>query len=184
MQGMNMNFSYLKINISWALIAFTAITVAWHQSTTVQVELRTVKVIETIYDESSKCIEHDPCLLLAEAIYHESRGEPIEGQVAVGHVILNRVNSKYHPNTVEKVIKQGCQFTYRCDNSIHRGIRDLSAFQKSLLVAEGLINGIFDDPTDGADHYLNTKKVKKIPKWAKKYENVATIGNHQFHKRI
>ena len=44
---------------------------------------------------------------LAEAIYFEARGEPIEGQVAVAEVVLNRVDDRRYPKTVCGVTNQG-----------------------------------------------------------------------------
>lgn len=48
--------------------------------------------------------------LLTAMIYCESRGEPYEGQLAVGHVIMNRVRSSKFPNTLEEVLRQNLQF--------------------------------------------------------------------------
>ena len=61
---------------------------------------------------------------LAEAIYFEARGESIEGQYAVGEVIINRVLSDEFPNSVCGVISEGanrlnaCQFSYNCDGKL------------------------------------------------------------------
>ena len=61
---------------------------------------------------------------LAEAIYFEARGEPVEGQFAVAEVILNRVESPKFPNSICKVVRQGtgrkhaCQFSYNCDGKL------------------------------------------------------------------
>ena len=61
---------------------------------------------------------------LAEAIYFEARGEVLEGQYAVGEVIINRVLSKDFPNSVCGVISEGanrliaCQFSYNCDGKL------------------------------------------------------------------
>ena len=44
---------------------------------------------------------------LAEAIYFEARGEPLDGQVAVGEVILNRVDAENYPDDVCGVVNQG-----------------------------------------------------------------------------
>ena len=58
---------------------------------------------------------------LSEAIYFESRGEQLEGQIAVADVIINRKKSKYFPNTICRVVSEGshrrnaCQFSYNCD---------------------------------------------------------------------
>ena len=60
---------------------------------------------------------------LAEAIYFESRGEPLEGQIAVAEVVLNRVDDRSFPKTVCGVTRQGvgsgrgCQFSYACDGA-------------------------------------------------------------------
>ena len=48
--------------------------------------------------------------MLTAMIYCESRGEPYEGQLAVGHVIMNRVRSSKFPNTLEEVLRAGRQF--------------------------------------------------------------------------
>ena len=61
---------------------------------------------------------------LAEAIYFEARGEALEGQYAVGEVIINRVLSRDFPNSVCGVISEGanrlnaCQFSYNCDGKL------------------------------------------------------------------
>ena len=57
---------------------------------------------------------------LATAIYFEARGEPVQGQIAVGQVILNRVRSPNFPETICGVVYQGqmspgCQFSFTCD---------------------------------------------------------------------
>ena len=60
----------------------------------------------------------------SEALYFEARGEPIKGQLAVGEVVLNRVEDPRYPNSICKVINQGtgkrfaCQFTYTCDGKL------------------------------------------------------------------
>ncbi len=60
---------------------------------------------------------------LAQAIYFESRGEPLDGQIAVAEVVLNRVDDRRFPKTVCGVTRQGvgsgrgCQFSYACDGN-------------------------------------------------------------------
>lgn len=130
-----------------------------------------------------KCESHAPCLALAEAIYYEARGESIGGQIAVGWVIINRKHSDRFPtqNTIREVISHKCHFSYRCDGSMKNGFTNKKAYTQSLFVAENILNGSFADPTNGADHYLNPKKVKVMPKWTKAYPLVASIGNHDFY---
>ena len=64
---------------------------------------------------------------MALNIYHEARGEPIEGKIAVGHVVLNRAASRRFPGQICAVVKQGgenrryrCQFSWWCDGRSDR----------------------------------------------------------------
>lgn len=142
-----------------------------------------VPVVRTVKVTGPECVHDMDCMILAEAIYHESRGEHSVGQEAVAHVIMNRVRSEYFPDTVHDVINHRCQFVFTCDGSQQRGITDLHSWQQAMIVAMGVLQGTISDPTGGADHYLNVSHVKIIPRWAEEYETVAVIGNHQFHKR-
>lgn len=80
--------------------------------------------------------------LLARAINGEARGEPYEGQVAVGAVILNRVKSSQFPNTIAGVIYQSGAFTAVSDGQINVPITENSTVYKA---AEDAMNGW--DPT-------------------------------------
>lgn len=80
--------------------------------------------------------------LMARAINGEARGEPYEGQVAVGAVILNRVKSSQFPNTIAGVIYQSGAFTAVSDGQINVPIAENSTVYKA---AEDAMNGW--DPT-------------------------------------
>ena len=69
--------------------------------------------------------------LMARAINGEARGEPYEGQVAVGAVILNRVKSSKFPNTVSGVIYQSGAFTAVSDGQINVPIAENSSVYKA-----------------------------------------------------
>ena len=88
--------------------------------------------------------------LIARAINGEARGEPYEGQVAVGAVILNRVKSSKFPNTIAGVIYQSGAFTAVSDNQINVPISSNSTVVKA---AQDALNGW--DPTGGAIYYFN-----------------------------
>lgn len=138
----------------------------------------------TIYfPKEFQCLDDIQCQKLAEAIYFEARGESKDGQVAVAHVIMNRVNSPYYPDTVTDVVDYRCQFSYRCDGSLKRGIHEKKAWNRAVEVAELVYTGEVPDPTNGADHYANPRKLKRQPRWMQVYDMVAVIGNHQFHRR-
>ena len=62
-------------------------------------------------------------MCLALNVYHEARSEPLQGQAAVAHVVLNRVASGRWPDDVCSVVHQGyekgrfkCQFTWYCED--------------------------------------------------------------------
>lgn len=190
----SIKLEYILISQISFIVSFLIIAYLYKPATrTVTVEIP-VAVVEVVYHETHiryeqklphqySCVDDKNCLTLAEAIYYEARGEDLEGQIAVGWVIMNRTQSKYFPDTITEVVRQSCQFSYRCDGSMKRGFIESEAYKQSIKVAKGIILGVFDDPTNGADHYLNLEKVKRVPHWARVYPKVASIGNHDFHVR-
>lgn len=140
-----------------------------------------------------------PAFCLAQNIYHEARGESRQGRVAVAHVTLNRVNHAAYPNTICDVVYQGpisswfleeknkivpiryrCQFTWWCDGRSDV-VENQKAWEESLQLALLVMIGSEKDPTNGATHYWNPKKVKSDPKW--NYPITAYIGDHIFCKK-
>lgn len=111
--------------------------------------------------------------LLARLINGEARGEPYEGQVAVGAVVLNRVKSSEFPNTISGVIYQKNQFSCIKDGQFNKAIDKNSTVYKA---AQEAING--SDPSNGALFFYNPKTAKS--KWLFSLKTVATIGNHRF----
>lgn len=113
---------------------------------------------------------------LARNIYHESRGEPFWGQVAVAQVTLNRVRSREYQNTVCGVVYQRAQFSWTLDHT--KRVRDTKAWHEANLIAHGVLSGRIKLPNFHALYY-HTHKVK--PRWSKTKQVVATIGNHIFY---
>ena len=113
--------------------------------------------------------------LMARAINGEARGEPYEGQVAVGAVILNRVKSSQFPNTVSGVIYQSGAFTAVADGQINVPIAEDSTVYKA---ARDAMNGW--DPTNGCLYYFNPNTATSSWIWSKTI--VKTIGKHHFCK--
>ena len=113
--------------------------------------------------------------LMARAINGEARGEPYEGQVAVGAVILNRVNDSRFPNTIAGVIYQSGAFTAVSDGQINAPIAENSTVYKA---AEDAMNGW--DPTGGCVYYFNPATATNKWIWSRPY--VKTIGKHRFCK--
>lgn len=113
--------------------------------------------------------------LMARAINGEARGEPYEGQVAVGAVILNRVKDSRFPNTIAGVIYQSGAFTAVSDGQINVPIEENSTVYKA---AEDAMNGW--DPTGGCVYYFNPNTATNKWIWSRPY--VKTIGKHRFCK--
>ena len=113
--------------------------------------------------------------LMARAINGEARGEPYEGQVAVGAVILNRVKSSQFPNTIAGVIYQSGAFTAVADGQINQPIAENSTVYKA---AQDAMNGW--DPTGGCIYYFNPNTATN--KWIWSRPLVKTIGKHRFCK--
>ena len=114
---------------------------------------------------------------MADAIYHEARGEPVIGQTAVAHVILNRVASKGYPDTVCDVVHQRYQFSYK------KGVKalDKQSWKAAVEYAAFSYMGLINDPVDGATHYYAHNKVN--PHWSSSYNVSAVLGNHTFKGR-
>lgn len=109
--------------------------------------------------------------LLARIISAESRGEPYSGQVAVGAVVLNRVEHPSFPDSIAGVIYQNGAFTAINDGQFWEPISD-SAYN----AARDALNGW--DPTGGAIYYYNPKKTSN--KWIRSRPVITTIGDHVF----
>ncbi|MCI8641345.1 MAG: spore cortex-lytic enzyme SleB [Clostridia bacterium] len=113
--------------------------------------------------------------LMARAINGEARGEPYEGQVAVGAVILNRVKDSRFPNSISGVIYQSGAFTAVADGQINAAISEGSTVYKA---AQDAMNGW--DPTGGCVYYFNPATATN--KWIWSRPLVKTIGKHRFCK--
>lgn len=122
---------------------------------------------------------------LATAIYFESRGEPLDGQIAVAEVVLNRVESRSYPGTICGVTTQGagsgrgCQFSYACD-----GRADVMTSPGPKARAEKLARLLIDGRprtvTAGATHFHATYV---RPAWSRQFARTAAIGNHIFYRQ-
>ena len=113
--------------------------------------------------------------LIARAINGEARGEPYEGQVAVGAVILNRTRDPKFPKTVAGVIYQPGAFTAVSDGQINVPINPKSSVFKA---ARDALNGW--DPTNGCIYYWNPATATS--KWIWSRPIVKKIGKHYFAK--
>ena len=109
--------------------------------------------------------------LLALVISAEARGEPYSGQVAVGAVILNRVEHPSFTNTIAGVVYQPGAFTCMVDGQFDQPVAD-SAYK----AARDALNGA--DPSGGAIYYFNPATATSSWIWSRPL--ITVIGKHRF----
>lgn len=123
------------------------------------------------------------------AIYFEARDQSFLGQLAVGQVIMSRVESPEFPNTPCDVVKQGrtiggrplrnqCHFSFWCDGKPEKADDENAA---ALAVMAAAITYFWMSPDiTGNALYYHAKSV--TPWWAREYEQTVTIQDHVFYR--
>lgn len=109
--------------------------------------------------------------LLARLISAEARGEPYQGQVAVGAVVLNRIEHPSFPNSISGVIYQKGAFSCIDDGQFYVEVAD-SAYS----AARDALNGL--DPSGGAIYYFNPRTATSSWIWSRPL--IKVIGKHRF----
>ena len=111
---------------------------------------------------------------LARVIDAESGNQPLEGQMAVGNVVMNRVASPIYPDTVEGVLAQKNQFsTYKSG-----ALADRTPNASSVIAAKLVLDGGEVEETEGALYFDSNAN-----SWAaRNKECVAIIGGHKFYR--
>ena len=132
-------------------------------------------------------------MCMAFNIYHEANNQSMLGQIAVGQVVMNRVEDSRFPDTVCEVVKQAvtykgtdkpvlhkCQFSWYCDGKKDEPNYDSKSWSKALKYAVVVLGGdITLDFTDGATHYHATYV---RPAWAKTKTRTTPIDRHIFYR--
>jgi len=142
---------------------------------------------------------------MAQNILFEASVEPMVGKIAVGLVVLNRVNDARYPDTICGVVKQGpeyeswktrqdetlsdedriyypvknrCQFSWYCDGQADEIIATENWY-KAQIVALQLLDGKFKGLIEGATHY-HASWVN--PTWRHELTYIGQIGDHLFYR--
>ena len=116
-------------------------------------------------------------LVLALNSYHEARGEPFHGQVAVAQVVLRR--AKHDPRRVCKVVYAYRQFSWTTRKP---PVADRKAWAEAVRAAKTAFlwsRGAGRDYSAGATHYHT---IWVCPAWSVGMQRVATIGEHEFYR--
>lgn len=114
----------------------------------------------------------DEVYILARVIAAEARGEPLAGQVAVGAVILNRVQDPSFPNTIHGVIYQPGAFESVSNGLIYRRTPNEQELRAALIAVHGW------DPTYGANYFWDPATANS--RWVWSRQIVRRIGGHVF----
>jgi spore germination cell wall hydrolase CwlJ-like protein len=123
-------------------------------------------------------------MCLAQAIYFEARGEPIEGQVAVAQVVMNRLSDRRFPRTICGVVYQNetrrhrCQFSFACDGKSDTP-RNGIAWMRAKYIASLALNGMLENVVGDSTHYHATYT---NPVWASDLDPTIVVGRHKFYR--
>lgn len=136
-----------------------------------------LKLDDKAYAKAERC--------LANAIYWESRSEPIKGQEAVAQVVMNRVFSPFYPNDVCAVVYQNahrrlsCQFTFACDGK-RKVINERGAWARANRIARQTLDGkIYVTAVAKSTHYHATYV---HPYWTREMRKMVRYGIHNFYR--
>ena len=122
-------------------------------------------------DEQMKC--------LAQAIYFESRGEPLAGQLAVAEVIVNRAASGRFPASYCGVVTQPSQFSFVKHGHIPSVPQGSATWRRAKAIAQIAHRGLWDSEAEGA-LFFHARSV--APAWSGRRQAMARISNHVFYK--
>ena len=114
---------------------------------------------------------------LAGAIYFESKSEPLQGQLAVGHVIANRAKSGRFPSSYCGVVFQRSQFSFVRGHSLPTIARGGMQWKNAVAIAKIVDQKLHDSPI-GKAMFFHARRVS--PGW--RLTRVATLGNHVFYR--
>lgn len=114
---------------------------------------------------------------LAGAIYFEARGESLEGQLAVGRVVIERARSSRFPDNYCAVVFQRSQFSFVRNGRMPKIREQSEAWQRAVAVARIAHEGTWDSPTEGALFFHATRV---SPGW--RLTRLARVDNHIFYR--
>ncbi|MFW6007475.1 MAG: cell wall hydrolase [Halanaerobiales bacterium] len=153
--SINENEVYKGLGIALILVILSRLGKAFDSSDSVR---------ETVEDEVE---------LLARVIHAEARGEPYEGKVGVGAVVVNRQESSDFPDNIEDIIYQSRQFS-----SVDDGQIELTPDESAYEAAKEALSG--EDPTENAIYFYNPDTANYQDWFSENTEITKKIGDHVF----
>ena len=153
----------------WAMVKAFDATMSWDAATsTVSVTRGSGGIMsgQSYYDQ-------EDLFWLSRVIYAESGNQPLEGQMAVGNVVMNRVANPIYPNTIQGVLAQKNQFsTYQSGALAYRTPNESSVIAAKLVLDGGVV-----EETKGALYFDSA-----VSSWASRNREFAIkLGGHKFY---
>ncbi len=116
---------------------------------------------------------------LANAVYFEARGEPLQGQLAVAEVVMNRAASGRYPSTLCAVVVQPAQFSFVRRGIIPRADRASDAWRRAVAVARIAKERVLPRVLPSSCLWYHANYVS--PSWGRRLARNAQIGLHIFY---
>jgi spore germination cell wall hydrolase CwlJ-like protein len=179
-------FSRLKKILAWTIMSTTVLATPIASGT----EDRAFGFkMAQVKQQQAKAAERQ-LACLARNVFYEANGEPMQGQMAVAQVTINRARSGMFPNDLCAVVAQStivggdtrvCQFSWYCDSDANKK-RVIKPWESSYIAAKRVfLEGQRVAKIDNDVMWFHAADVKVNPNWPHKV--TAQIGNHVFYKR-
>lgn len=136
---------------------------------------RSLSELVADYASSSTSDAETDCL--ARAVYFESKGEPLAGQLSVAEVIINRSQSRRFPSTICGVVRQAGQFSFVRRGYIPQPPQASRDWRTAVAIARIATQDLADGSAPNA-LFFHARRVN--PRW--RLTRVATVGNHVFYR--
>lgn len=138
-------------------------------------DVRSLSQLVALHAGTETASREEECL--AGAVYFEAKGEPLDGQLAVAQVIMNRARSGRFPTSVCGVVFQPSQFSFVRGKGFPPIARSSLNWRQAVAIAKIATDDMWDSSVDNA-LYFHARRVS--PGW--RLNRIATIGNHVFYR--
>ena len=153
------------------------VSIAADQAQTGPLVARSLRQLVDITKTEDNLSEQMHCL--AGAVYFESRGEPLNGQLAVAQVVINRTDDRRFPGSYCEVVFQRAQFSFVKNGQMPRIKMNSNAWTRAKAIARIAHDGLWTSEA-GDSLYFHANYVR--PKWSRKKTARATIDTHIFYR--